>query len=131
MDITKISDSVFKLKAKSGVAITDLSGPVIESLTGENIKSFTGPGEYEVAGISIIGVKIDDSNVFVYEVDDLRICHLGNISKKLPEAKISLLGDIDILLLPINDESIEITQQIENYYIIPYGYKSEDELAKF
>lgn len=131
MDITKISDGIFKIKGKTGSVLTDSSGPTIESATGDSIKTFNGPGEYEVAGISIIGTKIDDATIFVYEVDSLRICHLGETTKKLSDNKVSQIGDIDILIVPVINESIEIIQQLESYYIIPFGYKTEDELEKF
>ena len=131
MDITLVKDEIFKIKGKTGFVLTDPNGPTIESINGESSKTFTGPGEYEVAGISIIGTKTEETNVFVYEVDQLRICHLGNSTKKLSDSKVSAIGDVDILLVPVTTESIEMTQQLESYYVIPYGYKNEEELEKF
>lgn len=130
MDITFISDQTFKIKGKSGVVLTDPKGPTIESNSGEK-RTFTGPGEYEASGISIIGVATDDGTAFVYELDGLRICHLGNLKKKLPENKLSLVGDIDVLLTPVGSETIEIIQQLESYYVIPFGYESQETLDKF
>lgn len=131
MDITLIKDSIFKLKGKTGFALTDPAGFTLESLTGESSKTFKGPGEYEVAGISVIGIRTDEGPVFVYEVDNIRICHLGNITKKLSDSKVSAIGDVDVLLVPVTDQSIEMTQQIESYYIIPFGYKTSEDLEKF
>ncbi len=131
MEITKVSDSIFKIKGKTGFALTDPNGLKLESLDGSNSKIFKTAGEYEVAGISVIGFKTEEGTVFVYEVDNLRICHLGNITKKLSDSKVSAIGDIDIVLVPVTAESIEMIQQIEGYYIIPFGYKTEEELEKF
>ncbi len=131
MDITLVKDKTFKIKGKTGFALTDPSGITLESIDGSNSKVFKTAGEYEVAGISVIGVKTDDGTVFVYEVDGLRICHLGNQTKKLSDSKVSAIGDIDILLLPVGAESVEMLQQIESYYVIPYGYQNEEELEKF
>ncbi len=131
MDITLIKDSTFKLKGKTGFALTDPAGLTLESLDGSNVMKFKTAGEYEVAGISVIGIKVDENIVFVYEIDGLRICHLGKITKKLSDSKVSSIGDIDVLLLPVGPESIEMLQQIESYYVIPYGYSTEDELDKF
>lgn len=131
MEITKISDNSFKLKGKTGFAITDPAGLTLESLDGSNSKTFKTAGEYEVAGISVIGIKTDEGTVFVYEIDGLRVCHLGNITKKLSDSKVSAVGDIDVLLLPVNTQSVEMLQQIESYYIIPFGYKNDEELDKF
>lgn len=131
MEITFIKDSTFKLKGKTGFALTDPTGLTLESLDGSSSKVFKTPGEYEVAGISVLGIKTDEGTVFVYEIDGLRICHLGNITKKLTDSKVSAIGDIDILLVPVTTESIEMIQQIEGYYIIPFGAKSEEDLEKF
>ncbi len=131
MDITKVSDSVFKIKGKTGFATTNAEGPTLESNTGDRSRSFTGAGEYEVAGISVIGVKTDETVVFVYEVDGLRICHLGKLTKKLSDSKVSQIGDIDILFLPIGNESVEMMQQIESYYVIPFGAENPEALDKF
>jgi len=131
MEITLIKASTFKIKGKTGFAITDPSGLTLESLDGASSKVFKTAGEYEVAGISVLGIKTEEGTVFVYEVDGFRICHLGNTTKKLSDSKVSAIGDIDILLVPVVSESIELTQQIESYFYIPYGYKSEEELEKF
>jgi hypothetical protein len=130
MDISFISDQTFKIKGRTGITLTDPNGPTIESLNGEK-KTFTGPGEYEVSGISIIGIPTDDGTLFIYEVDGLRICHVGKLKKKLPENKLSLIGDIDILLTSLGPETIEIIQQIESYYVIPFDYESQEQLDKF
>lgn len=131
MDITLVKDQTFKLKGKTGFALTDPNGLTLESITGENSKVFKGPGEYEVAGISVIGIKVEENTIFIYEVDGLRICHLGSITKKLSDNKVSAVGDVNVLLVPVTDQSVEMTQQIEADYVIPYGYKSEEELDKF
>lgn len=131
MDITHVKDQIFKIKGKNGFALTDPSGLTLESLDGASSKIFKTAGEYEVAGISVLGIKTEEATVFVYEVDGFRICHLGNITKKLSDSKVSAIGDIDILFVPVTGESVEMTQQIESYYIIPFGYGSEEELEKF
>jgi L-ascorbate metabolism protein UlaG (beta-lactamase superfamily) len=131
MEITLIKDPVFKIKGKTGFALTDPDGITLESLDGSNSKVFKTAGEYEVAGISAIGIKTDEGVIFVYEVDNLRICHLGKTTKKLSDSKVSAIGDIDILIVPVAPESVELIQQIEGYYVIPFGYKTEEELEKF
>ena len=131
MDITQLKDSAFKLKGRTGEALVSFKGFTLGSSDGTTSKSFEGPGEYEVAGISVIGIKTEEGNVFVFEMDRLRICYLGQATKKLQDSKVSQIGDIDILLTPVVNESVEISQQIESYYIIPYGAKSNEELDKF
>ena len=124
-------DNQFKIKGKTGILYSKANGVLIESPDGNTSKELKGAGEYEVSGISVIGVKTEEGTIFVYEVDGFRICNLDGITKKLIDSKLSQIGDIDILLVPITSESIEMTQQLESYYIIPLGYKNEEELGKF
>ena len=56
---------------------------------------------------------------------------MGKLTKKLTDTKLSLLGDIDVLLLPVCSSAIEMMQQVESYYVIPFDCKSNDELEKF
>lgn len=124
-------DNQFKIKGKTGILYSKANGVLIESPDGNTSKELKGAGEYEVSGISVIGVKTEEGTIFVYEVDGFRICNLDGITKKLIDSKLSQIGDIDILLVPVTSESIEMTQQLESYYIIPLGYKNEEELGKF
>lgn len=130
MEIT-YKQGEFRVKGKTGVLYSRNNGVLIESPDGNTKKELVGPGEYEVSGISVIAIKTDTGTAFVYEVDGLRICNLGTISKKLTDSKISQIGDVDILLLPKSEESIEMLQQIESYYIIPFGYANDEDLEKF
>lgn len=130
MEIT-YKNNEFRVKGKTGILYSKPNGVLIESPDGTSSKELLGAGEYEVSGISVIGIQTEEGNIFIYEVDGLRICNLGKLTKKLTDTKLSLLGDIDVLLLPVCSSSIEMMQQIESYYVIPFGYKSNDELEKF
>lgn len=130
MDIT-YKDKEFRIKGKTGVLYSRPNGVLIESPDGNSKKELVGAGEYEVSGISVIGIKTEETTVFVYEIDNLRICNLGNQSKKLSDNKLTQVGDIDILLLPNTTESVEMLQQIESYYVIPFGFSTGEELEKF
>ena len=60
-----------------------------------------GPGEYEVKNVGITGVqtrRIDEAGqsigrntVYLYEMDDLVICHLGDLGKKLTTSEAETL----------------------------------------
>ena len=136
MEIT-YKNNEFRVKGKTGILYSKPDGVLIESSDGTNSKELFGAGEYEVSGISVIGInpasegQAEEGNIFIYEVDGLRICNLGKLTKKLTDTKLSSLGDIDVLLLPVCSSSIEMMQQVESYYVIPFGYKSNDELEKF
>lgn len=100
-----------------------------------------GPGEYEFKGVAIQGINSfhDEkegkdrglNTLFVMEAEDIRICHLGDLGQKeLTDNQIELLGEIDILMIPVggiytigSEKAINIINQIEPKIVIPMHYK--------
>ena len=99
-----------------------------------------GPGEYEIRDVFIIGVQTfhDDqtgsqlgSNVgYVFLMDDLAVCHLGDIGGKLSQAQVEDFGDIDVLLIPISGRTTvpiadvsEIINQLDPRIVVPMHYR--------
>jgi L-ascorbate metabolism protein UlaG (beta-lactamase superfamily) len=99
-----------------------------------------GPGEYEIMGVSIIGYQTfhDDkkgeergkNTIFVFEMDGMRIAHLGDLGHILPSNLVEEIGTIDILMIPVGgfytidtDQAIEIFRTIDPSIIIPMHYK--------
>ena len=82
----------------------------VSAIKGEP-KVISGPGEYEIKGISILGFSSfhDSKNgeergkntIYVFEIDTVRICHLGDLGQKLSDSLIESLGDIDVLMIPV------------------------------
>lgn len=163
MDITYLGHSSFKLRGKNCSLITDPfdSGAVglkypkvtadIVTIShdhkdhnnakgvGEVGKIVNGPGEYEISGVSIVGISTfhDDkkgtlrgkNTIYVIEMDGLRIAHLGDLGHKLTEKMLERIGTIDVLLVPVggeftigSTEASMITQAIEAPITIPMHY---------
>jgi L-ascorbate metabolism protein UlaG (beta-lactamase superfamily) len=97
------------------------------------------PGEYEVAGITVTGfAAFHDSvrgeergrnTVFVIEVDDVRICHLGDLGHRLDDDILDALGTIDVLLAPVGggtsldaSRAAEVVRQVEPRNVVPMHY---------
>ncbi|MEJ5199785.1 MAG: MBL fold metallo-hydrolase, partial [Anaerolineae bacterium] len=70
------------------------------------------PGEYEVKGVFITGIQTwrgagahgeakEENTVFVFEFDDLTVCHLGDLARVLTQAQVEAMPDIDVLLVPV------------------------------
>mgnify|MGYP005852491331 CR=1 FL=1 len=98
------------------------------------------PGEYEIGDAIIIGLPtFHDSEkgmirgknvVFVVAVDDMTICHLGDLGEPLKESEIEELGKVDILMIPVGDMSAlnaaaaaKLVRQIEPAIVIPMHYQ--------
>jgi L-ascorbate metabolism protein UlaG (beta-lactamase superfamily) len=105
-------------------------------------KIISGPGEYEIKEISILGFpSYHDSKkgeergkntIYVFEIDGIRVCHLGDLGEKLSETLIEALGEIDVLLIPVggtytigSKEAAELVREIEPSYVIPMHYLTD------
>ncbi|OGZ18570.1 MAG: hypothetical protein A2175_01835 [Candidatus Nealsonbacteria bacterium RBG_13_42_11] len=98
-----------------------------------------GPGEYEVKGVFIQGVQAshgvsgekDQNTIYTINVEDLKICHLGDLGQKeLTPEQVEQIGEVDILLIPVGGvstisakEAVKIMSQIEPSIIIPMHYQ--------
>jgi L-ascorbate metabolism protein UlaG (beta-lactamase superfamily) len=111
----------------------------LEEKTGQPF-IISGPGEYETKGVSIIGIpSYHDSKegrergsnvIYLITLDDLRICHLGDLGHILTDETLDLLGQVEILLIPVGGiftlgtkEVGEVISQIEPRIVIPMHYK--------
>jgi len=98
-----------------------------------------GPGEYEVAGVSVIGIptyhdadkgaKHGRNTVYLIEIDDVRVCHLGDLGHKLDDAESEAVASPDVLLVPVGGratmnaaQAAEVVRQLEPRYVVPMHY---------
>ena len=78
------------------------------------------------------GNKRGDNTIFCFEVDGVRVCHLGDLGHQLSDKQVAELGRIDILLIPVGgfytiDAKVatEICNQLKPKVIIPMHYKND------
>jgi len=72
---------------------------------------FDSPGEYEIKGSEIVGIKSFHDNqegairgqntIFIYDIDGLRFCHLGDLGHELGGEQIEKIDGIDVLFIPV------------------------------
>ncbi len=111
-----------------------------DSLPG-NPKLVKGLGEHSVGSVSIKGFQTwhDSSKgaqrggntVFVYQIDGLRVCHLGDLGHLLDEKTARDIGQVDVLLIPVGGfytidarEATKVAGQLKAKVIIPMHYKT-------
>jgi L-ascorbate metabolism protein UlaG (beta-lactamase superfamily) len=107
----------------------------------EKIFVIDGPGEYEVSGVLITGVRTaHDSHkgaergfntVFVIHLDDVVFCHLGDLGHELTQAQLEEIGNVDVLFVPVGGgetispaEANGVISQIEPKIAVPMHYAS-------
>lgn len=161
MDVTWLGHGCFRLRGRGAAVVTDPYPPSIglklQRLDGDLVTvshehenhnytqvmrdayEIRGPGEYEVAGVSVIGVptfhdsekgaKHGRNTVYLIEIDDVRVCHLGDLGHSLDDAEAEAIASPDVLLVPVGGhtainaaQAAEIVRQLEPRFVVPMHY---------
>ncbi|MBV9690976.1 MAG: MBL fold metallo-hydrolase [Ktedonobacteraceae bacterium] len=142
-----------KLNASIVTSSHNHSGHMNASVVGGNPHVVRGPGEYEISDVLITGVASyhDDKSgqqyrrntIYVIHMDEIAICHLGDLGHALQEEQLEEVADADVLLIPIGGQhtihatqAVEIISQVEPRVVIPMHYQTAtgeglDPLDKF
>jgi L-ascorbate metabolism protein UlaG (beta-lactamase superfamily) len=110
-----------------------------------NPRVIDGPGEYEVSGVLINGIATQRgtemeprarNTAYLIEMDDLTICHLGDLGSILSPEQVELMNMASILLIPVGGkntinaaQAAEVASQIEPRIVVPMHFKTEASLA--
>ena len=162
MDVTWLGHGCFRLRGRNAAVVTDPYPPAIglklsrmdadlvtishehenhnyTQVVRDGAYEIHGPGEYEVAGVSVIGVptyhdaekgtKHGRNTVYLIEIDDVRVCHLGDLGHKLEDAEAEAVASPDVLLVPVGGltalnaaQAAEVVRQLEPRYVVPMHY---------
>jgi L-ascorbate metabolism protein UlaG (beta-lactamase superfamily) len=163
MEIKFLGHSSFKIKGKEVTIVTDpydssvgFKFPKVEAeivlishdhqdhnqgeLVGGKPYVIAGPGEYEVKGVSVVGIQTfhDESQgaergmntVYRIELEGINLCHLGDLGHLLSSSQLSELNGIDILFIPVGGvytigpkRAVEVVTQLEPKIVIPMHYR--------
>ncbi|MDP9366113.1 MAG: MBL fold metallo-hydrolase [Chloroflexota bacterium] len=98
-----------------------------------------GPGEYEVHDAFVTGIRTyhDEAKgaergyntVYLIELENLVVCHLGDLGHPLTEEQAETMANVDVLLVPVGGGDVldpakaaEIVAQLEPKLVIPMQY---------
>lgn len=101
------------------------------------------PGEYEVSGISVFGIEsFHDANqgvergtntIYTILLDDIRVCHLGDLGHELTSEMIEAIGTVDVVLCPVGGiftinrtQAVKVINDLEPAYAIPMHFKTDE-----
>jgi L-ascorbate metabolism protein UlaG (beta-lactamase superfamily) len=107
-----------------------------------------GPGEYEVGGVMIEGVRtyhdtkkgeeLGNNTAYVIRLDDVVFCHLGDLGHELSAGQIDAIGNVDVLFIPVGggetidaNKAAAVISQIEPRIVIPMHYADGDQSSLF
>jgi L-ascorbate metabolism protein UlaG (beta-lactamase superfamily) len=165
IEIQWLGHSCFRIKAREAIVVTDPYGPeagyklgrptahvvtvshdepdhnniaAVKGMRGDPVV-ITGPGEYEVGGVFILGIRTyrdmrkgklrGKNTVYLLEFADMNICHLGDLGHPLSDEELADISKADVLLIPIGGkhslaatQAAEVVAQIEPRIVIPMHY---------
>ena len=164
-DIQYLGHSCFRLRGRDGIVLCDpfdrsvgldIGRPTAQIVTvshdhpdhanlaavkpmRERIFTIDGPGEYEVSGVMIAGVRtfhdkrkgaeLGNNTVYVIHLDDVIFCHLGDLGHELTTHQLDEIGNVDVLFIPVGggetigpSEAVSVISQIEPRIVIPMHY---------
>ena len=101
-----------------------------------------GSGSKTIKGISIKGISTyhDSSKgsergtntIFAIKLDNIQLCHLGDLGHLLSDKDLAEIGPVDILLIPVggfftidSKEATRVAEQIKPKILIPMHFKTE------
>jgi L-ascorbate metabolism protein UlaG (beta-lactamase superfamily) len=161
LDVTWLGHGCFRLRGRGAAVVTDPYPPSLGlklSRLDANLVTVShehdnhnytqivrdayeirGPGEYEVAGVSVIGVpsfhdaekgaKHGRNTIYLIEIDDVRVCHLGDLGSALDDAEAEAISSPDVLLIPVGGRTVinaaqaaQVVRQLEPRYVVPMHY---------
>jgi L-ascorbate metabolism protein UlaG (beta-lactamase superfamily) len=84
------------------------------------------------------GTRYNGNSIFVFDIADLCIAHLGHLHHTLTQSHLAELGPIDVVMVPVDgvwtlnqEEMIEVLQQIRPKIVIPMHIFTRATLDKF
>lgn len=106
---------------------------------GDDPKVIDGPGEYEVHGVLISGIqtyhdqergkRLGRNTAYLITIDDIHVCHLGDLGGPLDEHAQEALSGADVLLIPVGGGNAlnaagaaQVIAQLDARIVVPMHY---------
>lgn len=78
------------------------------------------------------GSERGDNIIFKYTIDDITLCHLGDLGHDLDEDTLKEIGNVDILFIPVGEvytldvkAATNVAKKINPKFIVPMHYKTK------
>lgn len=108
--------------------ISRLTGKITEHCGDHHFTFWTVPSFHD----DVEGAKNGVNGIWCFDFDGVNIVHLGDIGHRLEKSQIKAIGDVDILMVPVDSYYIveletarEIVNQLSPAIVIPMHYKTD------
>lgn len=136
----------------NNVAMAGSSALIIRGLTGTGANQTWSTVNQTVKGVRITsispvvpmyhdnvsGAQRGRNTVFIYEVDGLRIVHMGDLGHTLSPAAVQAIGRADVILIPVGGfytidavDATTVVGQLNPKVVIPMHYKTAAQSANW
>ncbi|HEC89782.1 MAG TPA: Zn-dependent hydrolase, partial [Thermoplasmatales archaeon] len=85
-------NSVKTVEKEKSIVITDIKPHTISGVKIRGVEAFHDEAK---------GSKRGTINIYVFTVDDITFCHLGDLGHVLDEETVKKIGEVDILFIPV------------------------------
>jgi len=118
-------------KGTQGIIVRTEGETDPERLRARNgeIQEVCGPGEFEIGGVSILGLAAGETTVMRVSVDDVRVVLAGRLRRQLTEEEIDSLGHVDVLVIPVGGgdalgaiDAAKLVNAVEPSIVVPARY---------
>ena len=105
-------------------------------------KVVRGPGEYEICGVLITGISTfhdteggverGKNTAYLIEMDEVTLCHLGDLGHPLSSGQVEDMSSVEVLLVPVGGVSTidaataaEAVRQLQPRIVIPMHFQTK------
>lgn len=113
----------------------------VQNLTGKPA-IVRGPGTHNIGNLMIKGVATfhdgargserGPNTVFIIDMENIKICHLGDLGHQLDAGQVQEIGPIDVLLVPVggtftidSSGAKQVVEALQPRLVIPMHYRTE------
>lgn len=108
----------------------------------DGVESFSHDG-IEVKGIASVhdeksGELRGKNTIYVYTLNNMKICHLGDQGIALTKEQVKAIGKIDVLMIPVGGlytidakTAAKVVAQVNPKIVVPMHYKTDSLVAEF
>lgn len=104
----------------------------------DHVQEVSGPGEFEVRGVSVLGVPTGGVTVMRVTIDDVRVVSAGKLTRQLTEDEIDALGRVDVLVVPVGGgdalgaaDAAKVVHALEPAIVVPARYSATGGTAEY
>ncbi|MBT3321182.1 MAG: MBL fold metallo-hydrolase [Anaerolineae bacterium] len=140
-DHEAVGYNALKLKSDIVTVSHEAPGHNFESAVKGYKHLLNGPGEYEIGGVFVTGIRTNgkkeegqlSNTLYVFDYDGITIAHLGDLRAVPSRSQVDALGEVNVVLVPVGGgeglnaaKAAEVVGVLSPNIIIPMNFETPD-----